>query len=101
MRRGLKRLRSGKVRESHQAARAAPYEKGTETAFLVIGRESSGKAARAAPYEKGTETRKCVVLRPSRSMWPRARPPMRRGLKPHNEQEGITTLCNAARAAPY
>ena len=39
-----------------QAARAAPYEKGTETASHLRVRMSMAAAARAAPYEKGTET---------------------------------------------
>src|ERR1022692_942128 len=44
-------------------------------------RISSSGAARAAPYEKGTETRadrRHVCVQPAA---PRARPPMRRGLK--------------------
>ena len=87
------------------AARAAPYEKGTETGQGNQGNQGNrgqprarppmrrglkrrgpgagdgrGTAARAAPYEKGTETRN-VVCRPLYVVWPRARPPMRRGLK--------------------
>src|ERR1039458_8041220 len=38
------------------AARAAPYEKGTETMTDPLVRCSPRTAARAAPYEKGTET---------------------------------------------
>ena len=38
------------------AARAAPYEKGTETLRLLPDAEQTKRAARAAPYEKGTET---------------------------------------------
>ena len=38
------------------AARAAPYEKGTETAHRLAWWFMTGTAARAAPYEKGTET---------------------------------------------
>src|ERR1039457_2671299 len=57
MRRGLKpKFRQGAVIIYLRAARAAPYEKGTETSG---GNRSLGEtmsAARAAPYEKGTET---------------------------------------------
>ena len=57
------------------------------------------RAARAAPYEKGTETHDgsaSTRLRPP----PRARPPMRRGLKlgRHRLHDGGRF---AARAAPY
>ena len=38
------------------AARAAPYEKGTETHVLFWDLGHLVSAARAAPYEKGTET---------------------------------------------
>ena len=38
------------------AARAAPYEKGTETAVKHRAGDGDCPAARAAPYEKGTET---------------------------------------------
>ena len=86
MRRGLKRnLRTRKAAPVGEAARAAPYEKGTETnetqaagfaaesprarppmrrglklTFAVLGSLSSS-AARAAPYEKGTETRAPLI----------------------------------------
>src|ERR1039458_1661379 len=39
-----------------RAARAAPYEKGTETGLRAGAADSHPPAARAAPYEKGTET---------------------------------------------
>ena len=39
------------------AARAAPYEKGTETLSRPFQSYVRTNAARAAPYEKGTETR--------------------------------------------
>ena len=38
------------------AARAAPYEKGTETHIVRTAQSHRAPAARAAPYEKGTET---------------------------------------------
>ena len=107
MRRGLKQFPLVAVFPSTPAAaRAAPYEKGTET--NVSGEWDAGNrvAARAAPYEKGTETRQPRLLplertaaaraapyeKGTETMWsnavatadipPRARPPMRRGLKP-------------------
>ena len=57
MRRGLKPT-CGKATKSAlwTAARAAPYEKGTETFNFQIRSASRVIAARAAPYEKGTET---------------------------------------------
>ena len=39
------------------AARAAPYEKGTETGERLDDEHTWRIAARAAPYEKGTETK--------------------------------------------
>ena len=62
------------------AARAAPYEKGTETRENQAPSNAEGRAARAAPYEKGTET-KPIDNAPIILIQPRARPPMRRGLK--------------------
>ena len=57
-------------------------------------------AARAAPYEKGTET--CSPnLHKLATVMPRARPPMRRGLKLHLQGFGRTAGDGAARAAPY
>jgi DNA-binding MarR family transcriptional regulator len=44
------------TRQGTAAARAAPYEKGTETKDRHSPYHSEGHAARAAPYEKGTET---------------------------------------------
>ena len=41
------------------AARAAPYEKGTETLRDIRIVVKFKRAARAAPYEKGTETAFC------------------------------------------
>ena len=43
--------RSGSI-----AARAAPYEKGTETLSNSVSKNVLNSAARAAPYEKGTES---------------------------------------------
>ena len=56
MRRGLKLCLRGLCRPAPAAARAAPYEKGTETLDEYFGGRSAHRAARAAPYEKGTET---------------------------------------------
>ena len=57
-------------------------------------------AARAAPYEKGTET--TLIVGPTGAgKSPRARPPMRRGLKPPSDSWITRTLPFAARAAPY
>ena len=57
MRRGLK-LSSllAPLISALPAARAAPYEKGTETCQSVALAGVQLAAARAAPYEKGTET---------------------------------------------
>ena len=57
MRRGLKQERGDVlVTVGVIAARAAPYEKGTETTDWPSAPGKSACAARAAPYEKGTET---------------------------------------------
>ena len=56
MRRGLKLNYSKHILFAAVAARAAPYEKGTETQCRHGGGDPRGSAARAAPYEKGTET---------------------------------------------
>src|ERR1019366_8662853 len=57
MRRGLKRTVPSQVgRSGSIAARAAPYEKGTETLSNSVSKNVLNSAARAAPYEKGTET---------------------------------------------
>ena len=65
---------------------------------MFCGRMATA-AARAAPYEKGTETQE--FRRPLiREAVPRARPPMRRGLKPDRCADGATAGI-AARAAPY
>ena len=82
------------------AARAAPYEKGTETGDYTASEILYALAARAAPYEKGTET-----PAPYEAKWllrsPRARPPMRRGLKRGGRCLRCTPARGAARAAPY
>ena len=49
-------LQRAKARETRRAARAAPYEKGTETLLTARRDGRPLAAARAAPYEKGTET---------------------------------------------
>src|ERR1035438_3638284 len=57
MRRGLKRTVPSQVgRSGSIAARAAPYEKGTETLSNSVSKNVLNSAARAAPYEKGTES---------------------------------------------
>src|ERR1035438_1142686 len=60
---------------------------------------ASAIAARAAPYEKGSEEGSRLAQRSTAAV-PRARPPMRRGLK-----LCLRGLCRpapaAARAAPY
>ena len=56
MRRGLKRVISAVGGGAGTAARAAPYEKGTETNYQITQIIRFLFAARAAPYEKGTET---------------------------------------------
>ena len=80
MRRGLKLGRPLSARSLPTAARAAPYEKGTETQCRKPLGTRGRFAARAAPYEKGTET---TFTGPPATVGtvPRARPPMRRGLK--------------------
>ena len=58
------------------------------------------RPARAAPYEKGTETGTGLAsIRPVRA--PRARPPMRRGLKLDTCTMPSSLVVWAARAAPY
>ena len=61
MRRGLKPLPGGTGANTRCAARAAPYEKGTETDATGKACAPVRPAARAAPYEKGTETDKYVI----------------------------------------
>ena len=56
MRRGLKPATTPSTLPGGTAARAAPYEKGTETGLPHRAADSHASAARAAPYEKGTET---------------------------------------------
>ena len=56
-------------------------------------------AARAAPYEKGTETERFPEPQDYVPL-PRARPPMRRGLKLAIRSEPVAAN-EAARAAPY
>ena len=100
MRRGLKhQLRAGLL-GGLAAARAAPYEKGTETRMLGTAAEELLGAARAAPYEKGTETDKDLA-RVNKIVRPRARPPMRRGLKRGRGPVRGHDRAGAARAAPY
>ena len=83
MRRGLKRAQPPAVdSQLARAARAAPYEKGTETEYSLKYHRVKRHAARAAPYEKGTETSGTHPPPHPISTQPRARPPMRRGLKP-------------------
>ena len=69
MRRGLKLKFDLWDDDSSMAARAAPYEKGTETFARHGARLEKQPAARAAPYEKGTETRS---TRAPCSRWSRA-----------------------------
>ena len=101
MRRGLKlpTLVTAPVRFP-VAARAAPYEKGTETHYGHRTRPVDRSAARAAPYEKGTETTTSARVLDSRC-GPRARPPMRRGLKREQLPDSHEGTVAAARAAPY
>ena len=56
MRRGLKLATGRVIGRQDCAARAAPYEKGTETNERPDRGCDQHGAARAAPYEKGTET---------------------------------------------
>src|ERR1022692_2435458 len=69
MRRGLKPLPGGTGANTRCAARAAPYEKGTETDATGKACAPVRPAARAAPYEKGTETaatgKACAPVRPA------------------------------------
>ena len=81
------------------AARAAPYEKGTETLLNSVCRRPHQPAARAAPYEKGTETSVSHSYLPM-DLRLRARPPMRRGLK-RSKKATLPSVSEAARAAPY
>ena len=60
MRRGLKPDPRYCYVLAFDAARAAPYEKGTETLQLSALPLPLAIAARAAPYEKGTETQLCA-----------------------------------------
>ena len=73
--------------------------RGLKQSRAVQFRSRSGPAARAAPYEKGTETKYSRYVGMCAGK-PRARPPMRRGLKQRNlisTRQGTA----AARAAPY
>ena len=75
MRRGLKR-NSGHPPPipKNLAARAAPYEKGTETGGSFAFCQKPEVAARAAPYEKGTETRMYSAERYAHALAARAAP---------------------------
>ena len=102
MRRGLKlpTLVTAPVRFP-VAARAAPYEKGTET--LLRRRDGwgySGAARRAAPYEKGTET--CNVSSQAAFPVPAARAaPYEKGTETRGAISADLSQTHAARAAPY
>src|ERR1022692_4103696 len=75
MRRGLKQYYNCVSDDTDfEAARAAPYEKGTETSSTHPRRARRTWAARAAPYEKGTETRQLWNRRRSRNRAARAAP---------------------------
>src|ERR1017187_2749240 len=58
------------------------------------------RAARAAPYEKGTETTLSRV-RPEVIQQPRARPPMEKGTETSERRPPGVGICAAASAAPY
>src|ERR1017187_1392460 len=82
------------------ATRAAPDEKGTETGDQSLPVALQVGATRAAPYEKGTETCDRCSKAPSPCR-PRARPPMRRALKPRRGTCWLIAALRATRAAPY
>ena len=100
MRRGLKRLgeQLQAVRNATPRARP-PMRRGLKQEQGPSGLRPA-RAARAAPYEKGTETQ-AVGSTLTGSVKPRARPPMRRGLKPKFRQGTVIIYLRAARAAPY
>src|ERR1039458_9605986 len=100
MRRGLKRLgeQLQAVRNATPRARP-PMRRGLKQEQGPSGLRPA-RAARAAPYEKGTETQ-AVGSTLTGSVKPRARPPMRRGLKPKFRQGAVIIYLRAARAAPY
>ena|ERR1017187_9927787 len=101
MRRGLKPCTAAVgLAWTDSAARAAPYEKGTETWNVAPEVAVRVSAARAAPYEKGTETHDQTQEEIDDAM-PRARPPMRRGLKRFKSPDFSRPITGAARAAPY
>ena len=80
MRRGLKRAIEMAAAAEARAARAAPYEKGTETSFGAGDGVPRGRPRARPPMRRGLKRHfanwtGCAYGRP------RARPPMRRGLK--------------------
>ena len=77
-----------------------PMRRGLKHFGTLTGSDTTGGAARAAPYEKGTETVKVSDMTLDGNK-PRARPPMRRGLKPIAPTRPAWAWRCAARAAPY
>ena len=81
------------------AARAAPYEKGTETLMTFQAHVRAILPRARPPMRRGLKQMYCR-LGVSAGPAPRARPPMRRGLKlPLGSAR--STISAAARAAPY
>src|ERR1039458_5554548 len=89
MRRGLKQMKL-KLLVLQQSRRARG----------PLSARSLPTAARAAPYEKGTETNTYSAAA-GKAAGPRARPPMRRGLKHRYRVTHQKQIVVAARAAPY
>src|ERR1039458_9840688 len=100
MRRGLKLdVTVHAIGASRIAARAAPYEKGTETNMSNAVTPEFGKPRARPPMRRGLKL-KTGAPASGRGSWPRARPPMRRGLK-HGRLHRAGVAGGAARAAPY
>ena len=80
MRRGLKLLLISRIFSPRHAARAAPYEKGTETGGNTDAMYSTSGPRARPPMRRGLKL--TSAKNALSSGWePRARPPMRRGLK--------------------
>src|ERR1017187_6171883 len=101
MRRGLKRSAANRSGRAVGLPRARPpMRRGLKRLVTPKAPVNGSGAARAAPYEKGTETNTYSAAA-GKAAGPRARPPMRRGLKPKSQYRNHHPLSGAARAAPY
>src|ERR1039457_2968558 len=101
MRRGLKRSAANRSGRAVGLPRARPpMRRGLKRLVTPKAPVNGSGAARAAPYEKGTETNTYSAAA-GKAAGPRARPPMRRGLKHRYRVTHQKQIVVAARAAPY